>query len=111
MSENNGKDRDEYQWLLCSNRCPHELDKLMLVQTIAGDALRELNTQLHAVCTSWKISQDCGCSAVPKQDDTTGDSEIKTNSKVTSIIFLLRFHQQMFSGKISKNPLNFLVGF
>lgn len=86
-----GKDRDEYQWLLCSNRCVHELDKLMLVQTIAGDALAELNKHVHSVCSSWKISQNCNCNIASELSDSTSDSkdslDEKNKTKVSKVFF------------------------
>ena len=43
------KDRDSFSWLLCTTRQQHELQRLMLVQIIAGGALEELAVALKAV--------------------------------------------------------------
>ena len=40
------KDKDDFQWLFCNNNKSHQLDSLMLVQIIAGDALEEVNNRL-----------------------------------------------------------------
>ncbi|ODN04414.1 Lysine-specific demethylase 3B [Orchesella cincta] len=85
--ENAGKDRDEFQWLLCSNRCAHELDKLMLVQTIAGDALTELNKKMHSICESRDIPQKCGCgnpSRKSQQEEQLVAAVKVTNEKLKS---------------------------
>lgn len=35
----------------------------MLVQTIAGNALTELNKSVHSLCESWRITQSCSCNS------------------------------------------------
>ncbi|XP_034938275.1 lysine-specific demethylase 3B isoform X1 [Chelonus insularis] len=57
-----GKDRDEFSWLLCTNRHTHAPEKLMLTQIIAGDSLSVLGEQLHQVRAEWGIPQHCNCS-------------------------------------------------
>ena len=57
-----GKERDEYSWLLCASRLPHEQEKLMLTQIIAGNALIELGRKVHEIRHVWGISQHCDCS-------------------------------------------------
>lgn len=67
-----GKDRDEYSWLLCASRLPHEQDKLMLTQIIAGNALLDLGKKIHEVRHGWSIPQYCDCAEAKKfkdQDD------------------------------------------
>uniref|UniRef100_A0A1Y1LQ77 [histone H3]-dimethyl-L-lysine(9) demethylase n=2 Tax=Photinus pyralis TaxID=7054 RepID=A0A1Y1LQ77_PHOPY len=57
------KDRDDFSWLLCTNRQPHEQEKLMLTQIIAGDSLLKLGKLVHEMRELWNIEQYCGCSA------------------------------------------------
>jgi lysine-specific demethylase 3 len=40
------KDRDEYSWLLCTNKTQHELDKLILVQIIPGSILEDTSDEV-----------------------------------------------------------------
>lgn len=58
---NNGGDRDEFQWLLCTNRSAHDQKRLMLTQIIAGDSLQKLGRRIHHVRALWKIPQNCDC--------------------------------------------------
>lgn len=64
------KDRDEYQWLLCSNRQPHEQEKLMLTQIIASSALWDVGKTLHDVRRKWNIPTYCNCSAKDGDPDS-----------------------------------------
>nr|XP_037283889.1 lysine-specific demethylase 3A-like [Rhipicephalus microplus] len=41
------KDRDEFQWLLCANRQPHEQNKLMMTQIIPSKAFCNVSESLH----------------------------------------------------------------
>jgi len=43
------KDKDDYSWLLCTNRQSHQQDAMMLTQIIAGDALDEVSTKLKLI--------------------------------------------------------------
>ncbi|XP_044761526.1 lysine-specific demethylase 3B isoform X2 [Coccinella septempunctata] len=56
-----GKDRDEYSWLLCTNRQAHEQEKLMLTQIIADNCLLRLGKMVHEVRELWNIEQYCDC--------------------------------------------------
>lgn len=56
-----GKDRDDFSWLLCTNRAPHEQERLMLTQIIAGDSLQILGVKIHETRALWQIPQCCGC--------------------------------------------------
>lgn len=56
-----GKDRDEYSWLLCTNRQAHEQEKLMLTQIIADNCLLRLGKMVHEVRELWNIEQFCDC--------------------------------------------------
>lgn len=60
MSES-GKDRDDFMWLLCTNRSSHEQEKLMLTQIIADDCLLKLGKMVHEMRELWGIEQFCGC--------------------------------------------------
>ncbi|XP_060527245.1 probable JmjC domain-containing histone demethylation protein 2C isoform X2 [Cylas formicarius] len=60
MSES-GKDRDEFAWLLCTNRQGHEQEKLMLTQIIADDCLLKLGKMVHEMRELWGIEQFCAC--------------------------------------------------
>lgn len=55
------KERDDYSWLLCTNRQGHEQERLMLTQIIAGSSLDQLGKQAHELRALWDISQHCGC--------------------------------------------------
>ncbi|XP_022244634.1 lysine-specific demethylase 3B-like [Limulus polyphemus] len=59
--ECSSKDRDEYQWLLCKNRQPHEQDKLMLTQIIVDTALWDVGKKLHKIREQWNITACCKC--------------------------------------------------
>ncbi|BET01767.1 JmjC domain, hydroxylase [Nesidiocoris tenuis] len=54
-----GRDRDELSWLLCTNRQPHEQEKLMLTQIIAGDSLAQIGQKVHDIRSEW--GQVCQC--------------------------------------------------
>jgi len=56
-----GKDRDDMSWLLCTNRQPHEQEKLMITQVIAGDSLKTLAKLSHESRAMWDIPMHCGC--------------------------------------------------
>lgn len=55
------KDRDEFSWLLCTNRQAHDQKNLMLTQIIAGQSLDQLGKQAHEMRALWDIPQHCGC--------------------------------------------------
>lgn len=55
------RERDDFSWLLCTNRAAHEQDRLMLTQIIAGDALMVLGRKTHEVRALWGVPQYCGC--------------------------------------------------
>ncbi|XP_024888225.1 probable JmjC domain-containing histone demethylation protein 2C isoform X3 [Temnothorax curvispinosus] len=59
-----GKDRDDFSWLLCTNRQVHEPERLMLTQIIAGDSLLRLGQRLHECRAEWGIPQHCACSLI-----------------------------------------------
>lgn len=55
------RDRDESFWLMCTNRAPHDQDRLMLTQIIAGKSLETLGQRIHTARALWGIPQQCGC--------------------------------------------------
>ncbi|XP_035212238.1 lysine-specific demethylase 3B-like [Stegodyphus dumicola] len=78
------KDRDDYQWLLCTNRQPHEQEKLMLTQIIAGTALWDVGKTLHEIRRKWNIPTYCNC--VNKDCDQDGRSSSNGICKLMSAV-------------------------
>ncbi|GFT05442.1 lysine-specific demethylase 3A [Nephila pilipes] len=72
--ESSSKDRDDYQWLLCSNRQPHEQEKLMLTQIIAGTALWDVGKALHEIRRKWNIPTYCNCGIYDSDQDSRSSS-------------------------------------
>lgn len=74
-----GKDRDEFSWLLCTNRQAHEQEKLMLTQIIADDCLIKLGKMVHESRELWNIEQFCNCllSKEAKANNITGRDIVK----------------------------------
>ncbi|XP_030757045.1 probable JmjC domain-containing histone demethylation protein 2C isoform X2 [Sitophilus oryzae] len=75
-----GKDRDEFMWLLCTNRSSHEQEKLMLTQIIADDCLVKLGHMVHEMRDLWGIEQFCGCPS--SKDLKTNNAETKEAVKM-----------------------------
>lgn len=71
------KDRDDYSWLLCTNRSPHEQDRLILTQIIAGDSLAILGQRIHEARAVWGIQQYCECELSKKQPTVITDALCK----------------------------------
>lgn len=67
-----GRDRDDLSWLLCTNRQPHEQDRLMLTQIIAGDSLLTLGRRVHEARAMWGIPMHCGCPLASQVKPTNG---------------------------------------
>lgn len=59
--DNKNNDRDEYSWLHCTNRAPHEQERLMLTQIVAGESLYSLGRKVHEARALWGIPQFCDC--------------------------------------------------
>ncbi|KAK3922935.1 Lysine-specific demethylase 3A [Frankliniella fusca] len=59
-------DHDEWKWLHCTSRAPHEQDKLILCQTIAADCLSKLGQLVHQVRHLYKMPQTCRCEWTPR---------------------------------------------
>ncbi|CAH1155213.1 unnamed protein product [Phaedon cochleariae] len=72
-----GKDRDEFSWLLCTNRQAHEQEKLMLTQIIAGDSLNKLGRMVHETRELWNIEQFCGCPMIKEFTQKTNNLHAK----------------------------------
>ncbi|GFR06494.1 lysine-specific demethylase 3A [Trichonephila clavata] len=72
--ESSSKDRDDYHWLLCSNRQPHEQEKLMLTQIIAGTALWDVGKALHEIRRKWNIPTYCNCGIYDSDQDSRSSS-------------------------------------
>lgn len=53
--------RDEFFWLVCSNRATHVQSKLLLTQIIADESMKELAKRLHEARALWNIPEKCGC--------------------------------------------------
>lgn len=70
-----GKDRDDFSWLLCTNRVAHEQEKLMLTQIIADDSLAKLGKLVHDMRELWNIEQYCGCPL--SKEKTSNNSAFK----------------------------------
>ncbi|XP_075732441.1 lysine-specific demethylase 3 isoform X2 [Rhipicephalus microplus] len=51
------KDKNEFQWLLCANRQPHDQDKLMMTQIIPSMAFWDVSQDLHRRRHEW--NSDC----------------------------------------------------
>lgn len=71
-----GKDRDDFSWLLCTNRVAHEQEKLMLTQIIADDSLAKLGKLVHDMRELWNIEQYCAC-PLSKEKCTTNNGAFK----------------------------------
>ena len=86
-----GKDRDDFSWLLCTNRQAHEQEKLMLTQIIAGDSLLLLGRKVHEARALWNIPQCCGCpmSKDSPQKTTNGICKVRTWVYVHNVSVLL----------------------
>lgn len=72
--DSSSKERDGYQWLMCSNRQPHEQEKLMLTQIIAGTSLWDLSKTLHDIRKKWNIPTYCNCAMNDNDQDSKSSS-------------------------------------
>lgn len=60
--EGQAKNRDEYNWLLCTSlRQPHDPEKLLMAQIIPGNALWHMRDLLHKARKKWNIPSYCRC--------------------------------------------------
>lgn len=74
-----GNDRDNFSWLFCITNKPHEQEKLILTQIIAGDSLKTLSDRVHTVRALWNIQQNCDClkSRESRDEVQKGSNELK----------------------------------
>ncbi|XP_043460930.1 probable JmjC domain-containing histone demethylation protein 2C isoform X2 [Leptopilina heterotoma] len=117
-----GKDRDDFSWLLCTNRQIHEPARLMLTQIIAGDSLVQLGQRLHECRCEWGIPQYCNCSVVTQvnvnevlRNLIKGDSltimngNVKQESKDSKKIESNGSSENKTNGEDKNSPLNWLA--
>lgn len=86
--ESSSKDRDGYQWLMCSNRQPHEQEKLMLTQIIAGTSLWDLSKTLHDIRKKWNIPSYCNCAMNDNDQDSKSSSNGICKVSISFFTFL-----------------------
>ncbi len=78
------KDRDEFSWLLCTNKAAHELDGLILVQIIPGNVLEETARRLD------EYAERCLTNGVKvevkkeeeKEEEKNGDAKLKMSDVI-----------------------------
>ncbi|XP_051173080.1 probable JmjC domain-containing histone demethylation protein 2C isoform X3 [Leptopilina boulardi] len=117
-----GKDRDDFSWLLCTNRQVHEPARLMLTQIIAGDSLVQLGQRLHECRCEWGIPQYCNCSVITQvnvnevlRNLIKGDSltimngNVKQESKEGKKIESNGSSENKTNGEDKNSPLNWLA--
>ncbi|GIY48335.1 lysine-specific demethylase 3A [Caerostris extrusa] len=108
--EEQPKDRDEFKWLLCTMRQPHEQDSLILTQIIPGDVLVIMNDLVHKVRDKLKIISYCRCSP---QNVSSPDNIISTglNKQLLSFVsktFLLERNYDICTDKhVLKNTIDY----
>ncbi|XP_065339068.1 probable JmjC domain-containing histone demethylation protein 2C isoform X3 [Cloeon dipterum] len=76
------KDRDEFLWLLCTNKQGHELERLMLTQIIVKDALTALGRKMHDIRSHFGIRQQCSC---PMNKDVKANGICKETQAKTDL--------------------------
>lgn len=59
------RDHDEWKWIFCTSRLPHEQDSLILCQTIAADCRQKLAQEVHNLREIFGIPQNCECEITP----------------------------------------------
>uniref|UniRef100_A0A8D9C1A0 Lysine-specific demethylase 3B n=2 Tax=Cacopsylla melanoneura TaxID=428564 RepID=A0A8D9C1A0_9HEMI len=91
-----GRDRDEASWLLCNNRQPHEQEKLMLTQIIAGNCLQTLGNKMN----EYKIANNINLYFKP---DKTEVKEEKPESTLDWLADVALCKQNNASGPSSSN--------
>ena len=109
--DDGAKERDKYSWLFCASRVPHEQDKLMLTQIIAGNALFEMGEKIHEVRSKHGIPMYCGCpSAIMLKDQE--DKKINGINKDLIKKEELNGKTDKVNGnddEMSNSPLNFFA--
>lgn len=70
------KNRDQYNWLLCTTmKQPHDPKKLLMAQIIPGNALWTMRDLLHKARKMWDIPSYCKCNP---HEVTLSDKHIST---------------------------------
>lgn len=103
---NNASDRDEYQWLLCTNNTIHNQETLMLTQIIAGDSLQILGQRIHHFRSLWKIPQNCACLMSRESSKSNDDIRKELIQSILNDSKLNRFDQMDFGSSDSETNLN-----
>ncbi|CAH0391977.1 unnamed protein product [Bemisia tabaci] len=108
-----GKDRDEYSWLLCTSKQPHEQKNLMLTQIIAGDALNKLGYKAHEYRALFGIPIGCSCSVANSLQTNGFRNDVKgrvnADGEVLNGQVKTEFKKELQDGKNDDSPLNWLA--
>lgn len=65
MSKKDLREKDQFNWMTCSDKENHEVEELMLSQIVAGESMNLVFSTMHEICTLWNISLQCGCPSHP----------------------------------------------
>lgn len=84
-----GSDHDEWKWLYCTTRQPHELDSLIMCQTIASNCLTSLGDLVHEIKYLYKMPKTCGCEWTPNR--------------------ISRFNEDRVNELIKSDPINAII--
>ncbi|KAG8185327.1 hypothetical protein JTE90_008232 [Oedothorax gibbosus] len=108
--EDRPKDRDEFKWLLCTQRFPHSQDSLIMAQMIPGKALWVMRDLLHKARKQWKIPSYCKCSgnktAASSKKPSTGINK-QLMSFVTTSFLTEKNHSFSVEKSSTKNYSNY----
>ncbi|XP_043191367.1 lysine-specific demethylase 3A-like [Amphibalanus amphitrite] len=72
-------ERDQFRWLLCGAR-PHQQERLMLTQIVAGDALQTLNRQVHEARQLAGLPLSCDCELAKKLQAEAAETAAKADA-------------------------------
>ncbi|XP_015112860.1 probable JmjC domain-containing histone demethylation protein 2C isoform X3 [Diachasma alloeum] len=100
-----GKGRDDFSWLLCTNRQVHEPERLMLTQMIAGDSLTKIGHMLHEARAEWGIPQHCSCS-IAKSTTAQLNDTLRSLVKGETVTLNGSIKQEMKDDKRNQNDSN-----
>ena len=87
-------DKDKFEWLLCTNRTQHDLDKMMLTQIVTGDALEDLNTKLGTCGVKFRIANAASKGKV-NGVSSNGKDAASSNNKGASLRDLIGSEQKV----------------
>lgn len=65
MTKKDLREKDTFMWMTCNGKHNHEIERLMLTQIVAGDAMNIVFANLHDVTSKWEIKLECGCPGHP----------------------------------------------